>query len=283
MNSEIFTVDNVNSAFLECANYILKQGRKVSPRGMMTFEIPTSIVEITNPQNCVITLKERKHPYSFMCMELIWILSGDKEPWIIQYLPRLNDYTNVIDGRKILAGAYGPRLLSTFDVNQFEYIIHTLRIQEDTRQAIMTISNPTIDSKGYKDFPCTQSFQFLIRDGKLDLTVVMRSNDLYLGSCTDWFNFCTIQCIIASILKIPVGVYRHVTGSLHIYERDIPKIETILSNSTEVISIDIPKHSTMDYDFFGQVLQDSSFGRNLKSGLVLPAAWQLTHELEIIG
>lgn len=286
------TIDayNCNDAFLKCASKIMSLGDDVYPRGIKTKELSPLIVRIYNPKDCLITFKNRKMPYKFMAMELMWILSGDKEPWIFNYLPRLRDYSNKVEGEDILLGAYGPRLRhyhafnhftesTTSDsaalapiVDQLQYIIQKLTEDKESRQAIMSVWNPAIDTlPGDKDVPCTNLFKFSIRNNKLNMTVFMRSNDLFRGSCIDWFNFCIIQNILASILNVEVGEYYHIADSLHIYESDFESVKMILSDPTcSPCSVPSPLTSPMGYSCLSKLDDDLTYARNLFKNRATP-------------
>src|SRR5690606_26043016 len=54
---------------------------------------------------------------------------------------------------------------------------------------------------------------------------VMRSNDLWLGLPYDIMMFTRLQSAMAWALGVRVGKYVHTTFSLHLYERDIPKVD----------------------------------------------------------
>ncbi len=60
----------------------------------------------------------------------------------------------------------------------------------------------------------------MIRAGLLELTAVMRSNDVWWGLAYDVFQFTTLQQTVARCLDVPVGSYTHVALSLHMYEKD---------------------------------------------------------------
>jgi thymidylate synthase len=55
----------------------------------------------------------------------------------------------------------------------------------------------------------------------LEMNVVMRSNDVWLGTPYDWFQFTQLQYTVANALRIPAGPYHHTAWSLHIYEEHI--------------------------------------------------------------
>jgi thymidylate synthase len=57
----------------------------------------------------------------------------------------------------------------------------------------------------------------MIRDNKLHMTVIMRSNDLVFGLPNDIMWFLITQQIIADLLGIETGEYIHIANSLHYY------------------------------------------------------------------
>jgi hypothetical protein len=132
-----------------------------------------------------------------------------------------------------MTGAYGPVF-----IDQFPYIIQTLERDPDSRQAIDMIWRPRPGSS--KDIPCTLSLHFMIRDGKLELTTTMRSNDAWLGFPYDLFTFTRLQATVARLLSIFPGVYTHQVASMHLYESDFNRAETLLET---------PSVSDADDDF----------------------------------
>jgi thymidylate synthase len=274
MDLSYHTIDaeNANDAFLRAATRILELGVEVAPRGMKTKEISPMMIRIRNPKDCVISIKSRRMPYKFMAMELMWILSGDEGAWIADYLPRLDAFMDPdpITGTRRLMGGYGPRLRNYFGVDQFRYVIDKLAKDKDSRQALTVIWNPTIDVKGYKDTPCTNLFKFSIRDSRLNMTTFMRSNDLWKGASIDWFNFCTIQCILADILGVGVGEYYHIADSLHIYDTDVALFERVLAEPTQYAH-GVPTYAGgTGYKSLDEVYDDVAYARNLKSTKTAP-------------
>jgi thymidylate synthase len=100
-------------------------------------------------------------------------------------------------------------------------MIDRLRKDPDTRQAVVTIWNPERDMLEKKrDYPCTILHQFRVRKDRLNMSVYMRSNDVWLGSAYDFFQFTRVQLAMCSVLGIEPGTYAHHVGSLHIYENN---------------------------------------------------------------
>lgn len=198
-------------------------GKETNPRGMKTVEISPMVFQLHNADFGLLTIPERGINYYFMLMECVWMLLGSDDAKLIGFFNKgMAKFSD--DGIK-MSGAYGPKI-----VNQINYVIETLEGDPDSRQALMTIwrENPGPS----KDIPCTVMFHFLVRDKRLNLIVYMRSNDLWLGTPYDVFNFTTIQRLLASRLNLVVGSYTHIAGSLHLYEKDFGKVDNFLGGAS---------------------------------------------------
>ena len=72
-----------------------------------------------------------------------------------------------------------------------------------------------------KDTPCTYAVQFTILDNKLNMSVLMRSNDIWYGFCNDQYQFSMLQQIVAKRLYIEIGTYYHFAHNLHLYNNKL--------------------------------------------------------------
>jgi thymidylate synthase len=92
-----------------------------------------------------------------------------------------------------------------------------------SRRAIMIYNRPTMhmdyNANGMSDFMCTNAVQYMIRDGKLNAVVQMRSNDVVFGYKNDyaWQKFVLDK--LAADLEVTPGRIIWNAGSLHVYER----------------------------------------------------------------
>lgn len=119
--------------------------------------------------------------------------------------------------------------LQQYKRTPWEWAKQSLIQDKDTRQAILRFSLPTHQWMGNKDQTCTMHGNFLIRDDKLHLSIVMRSNDLWLGLTYDlpWFMSLIdrmVEELRPTYPNLQKGHYTHTVHSLHIYERDADKI-----------------------------------------------------------
>lgn len=107
--------------------------------------------------------------------------------------------------------------------NQLLNVINILKTNKESRQAAISIYDAK-EMHAYKyDTPCTYAVQFTIIDNKLNMTVLMRSNDLWFGFCNDQYCFSKLQEHVALELKIEVGTYFHFASNLHIYNNFLNK------------------------------------------------------------
>lgn len=109
----------------------------------------------------------------------------------------------------------------------------SLIADKDTRQAILRFSLPEHQWIGNKDQVCTLHGNFSIRKDKLNLIIVMRANDVVLGLAFDLPWFCSLIERMTKELKptypnLEVGTYTHLAHSMHMYERDLEKVEKML-------------------------------------------------------
>jgi thymidylate synthase len=74
----------------------------------------------------------------------------------------------------------------------------------------------------------------------------MRSNDVFLGLAHDVFCFTMLQEIIARSLSVDIGTYKHMVGSLHIYETDNAKAELYLAEGWQSTGWPMPAMPAID-------------------------------------
>ena len=105
--------------------------------------------------------------------------------------------------------------------DQIDYVIDLLKREPDTRQAAISIYDCKEHDTFAFDTPCTYAVQFTILDSKLNMSVVMRSNDLWYGFCNDQYQFSKLQDLMAFKLDIEIGTYFHFAHNLHLYNDKI--------------------------------------------------------------
>ncbi len=100
-------------------------------------------------------------------------------------------------------------------------IIQELKRHPETRQAILPIYWPEdVDKMGKSRVPCSIFYQFMKRDGKLDIIYVMRSSDFSTHFCNDLWLADEMRRYIANAVNLPIGKLIMFVSSLHIYKKD---------------------------------------------------------------
>lgn len=115
----------------------------------------------------------------------------------------------------------------------WEWAKQSLIADKDTRQAVMTFALPEHRWMGNKDQVCTLHGNWLIRNNKLNFSIVLRANDLSKGLVYDLTWFVSLMDKMLEELKptytdLEKGTYTHTAHSMHIYERDIPQMKKML-------------------------------------------------------
>ena len=101
--------------------------------------------------------------------------------------------------------------------HQIDYVVAKLRHNPNTRHAAISIYDCKEFENYRKDTPCTYAVQFTILNNKLNMSVYMRSNDIWYGFCNDQYQFSSLQKMIAERLSMDIGWYYHHAHNMHLY------------------------------------------------------------------
>lgn len=216
----VLTAASANELYTAVCRAVRRQGRTAAPRGMRTREVIGAHLRLTDPRRRLVNLPPARvlNP-AFAVAEALWILSGSDDPWIFAYNRSLAQYA---DGGR-LRGAYGPRIRRwRSSLDQLDYVRRLLASDANTRQAVIQVYDPHLDTRGHRDVPCTLNYRFFLRSGRLDMHTTMRSNDVWLGLPYDLFTATTLHELMAGWVGAQLGVYHHHVDSLHLYARHKP-------------------------------------------------------------
>ena len=181
-------------------------------------------VYITDSQDNKIINRERNWKEDYAEAEWQWYLSGDRN------IAKLGDlygkvpeiWKRMADRQGNVNSNYGYQWQRGYNhTSQLDYIVELLKENPETRQACISI----YDGKEHPDYktdtPCTYAVQFTILHDRLDMCVVMRSNDLWYGFCNDQYCFSKLQKMVSDELNIEPGVYYHFAHNMHLYNDKI--------------------------------------------------------------
>ena len=175
---------------------------------------------ITDPMDNKIINRERNWKPEYAEAEWKWYLSEDnsigKLGEIYGTIPQI--WYKMADAAGKVNSNYGWQWGRN---NQIDYIVDLLKNNKDTRQAAISIYDAKEHDCYSKDTPCTYAVQFTILHDRLNMCVVMRSNDLWYGFCNDQYCFSKLQEMISLELGIETGTYYHFAHNMHLYNDKI--------------------------------------------------------------
>jgi thymidylate synthase len=209
---------NVNEALPGLMRDLLAYGEKFDSRAGKTAELTFVGITLERPWQREITAPDRKASIAAQIAETMWVLSGRNDvAGLAHYLPRAADFSD--DGLTWRAG-YGPRLRNYQGVDQLDYVVETLRSNPNSRQAVCTIWDPTVDTSPGKDIACNNWLTFSSRNGELDLMVGIRSNDAMWGwSGINAFEWSVLLEVVAWMIGLAVGKLHFAVTSFHLYDQ----------------------------------------------------------------
>jgi len=151
------------------------------------------------------------------------LLNGSHASFEYDYHGRLFDWGEclTVDGQLV-------------HVNQIDYIVEKLKSSPVSRRAIAITWNPVIDEQ-LDDCPCLQLVQCVLREGKLNMRVIFRSNDMLTAAGANMYALVQLQKSIADKLGVSCGTYTHISLVPHIYYiRDLHDIEPFCGKGAHI-------------------------------------------------
>jgi thymidylate synthase len=206
---------------------VLDQGADVVVRGKATRELVGRLTTLEQPLERYLFLPKRHNDVFAQFAETMWVLAGRNDiAWLSRYLPRAPDYS---DDGQTWHGAYGPRLRRwAGDVDQLDKVRRLLSEDQASRRAVMVLFDPVQDFVDPKDVPCNNWLSWIVRDGKLHLSVAIRSNDAMWGfSGANAFEWSILQELMAYWLGFEVGGARYFATSFHLYDNHFNRARQI--------------------------------------------------------
>ena len=234
------TFGTFEEAFLQITNHIIN-----NPEFQTTSRIG-DVHEISGLSYDVLDLKSYQFQnesvgrltYDYADKFYQWMVSGATDHEIL-----LKDYPNVA---KFLEKPKHPELPSNFNtfygpriLSQLPMVEKELREHPDTRRAVISIIYPEdlqlLDKPDETlEYPCCDSATFFIRDGKLNVHVHMRSQNMGQVLKLDMYLWGRFTCEFAEKLGLPVGKFSSSIVSAHVFKKDFDYLN------------DLP-YSTMNY------------------------------------
>ena len=215
---QVINCQNVNDGFIKALDLIKNNHVVIGSRVGETLECPTPVTTVyNNPTERVLFEEIRDANPFFHFMESLWMLEGRNDlAYVKRYNKRMEEYS---DDGETLWGAYGYRWIKHFGKNQLDLIVSELRSNPNSRRCVLQMWDASQDlGRDCKDVPCNTAIYFKVREGKLNMTVSNRSNDVIWGTFgANVVHMSILQEYVASAIGIEVGKYYQISDSFHVY------------------------------------------------------------------
>jgi len=213
----------------------LQKGKVTAPRGAKTLELLNYSYTL-DPYERFANYPSRKLSLGYIKEEFKWYLLGD--PTDLSICDHAAIWKDCVTN-DVLHSNYGYYL---FAEGGIVYAANCLKADPDSRRAVVPILAQQHLFPANRDVPCTVSLGFRIRDGLLQCTVHMRSQDAVFGLGNDVPFFSLVQEMVAQLVGVPMGELTVFVESLHVYERHWAKLQAFRTEYVEPMAI--PKLSS---------------------------------------
>ena len=176
--------------------------------------------KLKHPMQNWIHNEERNWSPEYAEAEWLWYLSSDRSisklGEIYGKVPQI--WKRMADKDGNVNSNYGWQWNRNDQLNK---VVQMLSCNSQTRQASISIYDAKETDNYEFDTPCTYAIHFYILNNKLNMSVMMRSNDLWYGFCNDQYCFSMLQKTVADRLSMDIGEYYHFANNLHLYNNKL--------------------------------------------------------------
>jgi len=188
-----------------------------------TIECEELALDVESPLSAPMASPASRFQKRFLDAYATNLLHGSDAEFEYDYHRRLFDW-----GEQLTAGG------EDVHVDQVAYIARKLAAAANSRRAVAVTWNPVVD-ENLDDCPCLQLVQCLLRDGKLQMKVVFRSNDILSAAGANMYALVHLQKAIADRIGVACGRYTHIALVPHVYyRRDLNDIEPFCKSGTAI-------------------------------------------------
>ena len=227
---------DLRNGYVDLLIWLTNHGRSRVSRGLSSVALTGVTLEFPDPTQVMLPLSvNRRINARLAAVEALQLAAGTFDADLLRRAAP--SYVDVmVRPDDLMYGAYGPRLR-----RQLDQVYHELRDDPGSRRTVLSIWREE-DLTHDGDRPCTLSTQFQVEDGRLELIVTMRSNDVWLGTPYDIFIWSQLQASYARQLGVAVGKYVHQVGNLHLYDRDREAADMLVKcRPDEPVPADYPR------------------------------------------
>ena len=212
-----FTADE---CFVGTITDCLKLGERVESPKDTSLDLLDYSTGFTQPRARIITNPLRPLNIVVAVARFTWMVGGNNRVHDIAYYePKVGGFTD--NGLTVPGSCYGNRLFEPRPgLNQLVGVVDQLIRDPHTRRASAVVWAPEDAVRQSNDIPCTFGVFFHVREERLLMQTIMRSNNAYRILPFNLFEFSMLQELVAAQIGRELGPYLHHAGSMHVYDND---------------------------------------------------------------
>lgn len=130
--------------------------------------------------------------------------------------------------KKILADykvSYGQAIYDNNGVNQIDWVLQRLKNKIECKSATISLHTP-----GNEHLACLSLLDFKVREGKLIMNVIYRSQNIFASQVGNLIALHRVQQKMAGQLNVMCGSIELMIMSAHIYDYDIKTVRKLVSD-----------------------------------------------------
>lgn len=157
-----------------------------------------------------------------------------------------------------IAKSYGYQMRKQYNfpqgcMDQVDNVLWLLKNDPYSRRIMWSMYNPNdILQKPLQE--CAYECIFSVKKGHLDMMLIQRSQDSLVAFAWNECQYAALQLMIAQSVGLKPGIFTHVIGDAHIYDRHIPLVKDLIQRE----QYDAPKVWLNPYvsDFYAFTIDD---------------------------
>lgn len=245
MSNQIAAFANAKT-WLEMFDRTMTYGTVVKPRGYEIVEIEDLQITVS-PLFPFMAFAARNYNVDYFKKEMLWKLTANKFDESIKAHAKMWDTVQNPDGT--FNSNYGQYWFG--EQQGFFSVVAELMRDVDSRRAVIPMLSKEHMTPETIDTVCTESVGFRIRNGRLNMSVHMRSSDQVFGLGTDIPTFSFLYRLVYAALKgmypnLEIGDMKITAMSSHIYSRHFEMVSKIIEKGDdEFTTVDMPWPDTV--------------------------------------
>lgn len=195
--------ETLGEAWLQAMELAMKQGELIHDDGE----------ELREVLNLYITLSDAREE------DVVLVKYADKDR--IALMKKKYSTCGLVGDYKI---DYGSYIFDNNGINQMDWVKKRIDNKPETKSATITLHRPGEDM-----LACLSLLDFKLRNGKLNMNVVYRSQNIFASQPGNIIALRQMQSDLAEKIGVPTGKIELVVFSAHIYARDYEAVSRILN------------------------------------------------------